>query len=93
MQEELVRLARKNPRTVLFITHAVDEAVYLADRVVVMTRRPGRIREIIDVGTLRRSENWDRLERIEEVMDQASFVHLRTHIWRLLREEQQPGDH
>jgi NitT/TauT family transport system ATP-binding protein len=93
MQEELVRLARKNPRTVLFITHAVDEAVYLADRVVVMTRRPGRIREIIDVGTLRRSENWDRLERIEEVMDQASFVHLRTRIWRLLREEQQPGDH
>jgi NitT/TauT family transport system ATP-binding protein len=41
MQEELVRLARKNPRTVLFITHAVEEAVYLADRIVVMTRRPG----------------------------------------------------
>ena len=41
MQEELVRLTRKNPRTVLFITHAVEEAVYLADRVVVMTRRPG----------------------------------------------------
>jgi NitT/TauT family transport system ATP-binding protein len=93
MQEELVRLARKNPRTVLFITHAVEEAVYLADRVVVMTRRPGRIREIIDVGTVRRSENWDRLERIEEVMDQASFVHMRTHIWRLLREQQQPDEH
>jgi NitT/TauT family transport system ATP-binding protein len=93
MQEELVRLARKNPRTVLFITHAVDEAVYLADRVVVMTRRPGRIREIIDVGTVRRNENWDGLERIEEVMDQASFVHFRTHIWRLLREQQQPDNH
>jgi NitT/TauT family transport system ATP-binding protein len=90
MQEELVKLARRNPRTVLFITHAVEEAVYLADRVVVMTRRPGRIREIIDVGTIRRAENWDRLERIEEVMDQASFVHLRTHIWKLLREQQQP---
>jgi NitT/TauT family transport system ATP-binding protein len=89
MQEELVKLARRNPRTVLFITHAVEEAVYLADRVVVMTRRPGRIREIIDVGRVRREEGWDRLERIEEVMDQPSFVHLRTHIWKSLREQQQ----
>ena len=88
MQEELVRVARKNPRTVLFITHAVEEAVYLADRVVVMTRRPGRICEIIDVATVRRNESWDHLERIEEVMDHASFIHMRTQIWRLLREQQ-----
>ncbi len=93
MQEELVRLARRNPRTVLFITHAVEEAVYLADRVVVMTRRPGSIKEIIDVRSVRQAEHWDRLERIEEVMDQVSFVHLRTHIWRLLREQQAPNDH
>jgi len=93
MQEELVRIARTNPRTVLFITHAVEEAVYLADRVVVMTRRPGRIREIVDVASVRRSEHWDRHERIEEVMDQASFVHLRTHIWKLLREQQRPNEH
>lgn len=93
MQEELVRLARRNPRTVLFITHAVDEAVYLADRVVVMTRRPGAIREIVDVASVRRAEGWDRLEHIEEVMDQESFVHLRTHIWRLLREQQARNDH
>ena len=88
MQEELIRLARQNPRTVLFITHAVEEAVYLADRVVVMIRRPCRIRDIIDVGQVRRAEGWDRLERIEEVMDTPSFVHLRTRIWRLLREQQ-----
>ncbi len=91
MQEELIRLSRVNPRTVLFITHAVDEAVYLADRVVVLTRRPGRIREIVDVAAVRRTENWDRHERIEEVMEQPSFVHLRTGIWRLLREQQQPA--
>jgi NitT/TauT family transport system ATP-binding protein len=93
MQEELIKLARVNPRTVLFITHAVDEAVYLADRVVVLTRRPGRIREIVDVAAVRRAENWDRHERIEEVMDQESFVHLKTGIWRLLREEQLPTRH
>ena len=83
-----MRIARKNPRTVLFITHAVEEAVYLADRVVVMTRRPGRIREIIDVASVRRAEHWDRHERIEDVMDEESFVHLRTKIWRLLRDQQ-----
>ena len=92
MQEELIKLARVNPRTVLFITHAVDEAVYLADRIVVMTRRPGRIREIVDVAPVRKAEHWERFDRSEEVMDQASFVHLRTAIWRMLRAEQQPDD-
>ena len=88
MQEELVRLARRHPRTVLFITHAVEEAVYLADRVVVMSRRPGTIREIIDIKSVREAEGWDALPSIEDVMDQPSFVHLRTHIWKLLREHQ-----
>jgi len=87
MQEELVRIARVNPRTVLFITHAVDEAVYLADRVAVMTRRPGRIKEILDIRHVRNTERWNDRERIEDVMDLESFVHLRTHIWRSLREE------
>ena len=86
MQEELIRISRANPRTVLFITHAVEEAVYLADRVVVMSRRPGAIREIVDVRAVREREGWERLEHIEEVMDQPSFVHLRSHVWRLLRE-------
>lgn len=93
MQEELVRLSRVNPRTVMFITHAVEEAVYLADRVVVMTRRPAKIKEIIDIKSVRERQKWDSLERIEDVMDQESFVHIRTHIWRLLREQLDPNQH
>jgi NitT/TauT family transport system ATP-binding protein len=91
MQEELVRLARRHPRTALFITHAVEEAVYLADRIVVMTGRPGTIREIVDVKSIRDAQDWDQHQRIEDVMDLPSFVHLRTHVWKLLR-DQQVGD-
>ena len=86
MQEELVRLARVNPRTVLFITHSVEEAVYLADRVIVMGRNPGRIREVINVAEMRASEQWTE-HPIDDVMEMPSFTHLRGHVWRLLREE------
>jgi NitT/TauT family transport system ATP-binding protein len=85
MQEELIKLSRVSPRTVMFITHSVDEAVYLADRVIVMTKRPGRIGEIIDIAELRSSERWSE-RPIEETMVLDSFVHLRTHVWKLLRE-------
>jgi len=86
MQEELINLSRVNPRTVLFITHNVEEAVYLADRVVVMTKRPGRIKKIIDVGSVRESESWEE-QHVEEVMDSESFTHFRTYVWKLLREQ------
>jgi len=93
MQEELLRVGHANPRTVMFITHAVDEAVYLADRVVVMTRRPGTVKQIIDVKPVRDAERWQAYERIEDVMALASFVHLRTQIWQLLRDQHDPADH
>jgi NitT/TauT family transport system ATP-binding protein len=91
MQEELVRLTRQEPRTTLFITHAVEEAVYLADRVVVLARDPGRLREIVDLRDVREAENW-ATRPIDEVMDLPSFTHLRTHIWRLLRDQMRPDD-
>jgi ABC-type proline/glycine betaine transport system ATPase subunit len=49
LQEEVARLVADLNLTVLFVTHSVDEAVYLADRVVVLTKRPGRIKQILDV--------------------------------------------
>jgi len=86
MQEELVRVSRDNPRTVMFITHSVEEAVYLADRVIVMGRNPGHIREVIDVASTRQSEKWAE-EPIDDVMEMSSFTHLRGQVWRLLREQ------
>ncbi|HLR35456.1 MAG TPA: ABC transporter ATP-binding protein [Tissierellales bacterium] len=49
MQRELLNIWEKNRKTILFITHSVDEAIYLADKIMIMSRRPGKIREVIDV--------------------------------------------
>jgi len=49
MHEELLAIMRRTPKTVVFVTHDVREAVYLADRVAVMTARPGRIKEIVEI--------------------------------------------
>jgi NitT/TauT family transport system ATP-binding protein len=86
MQEELIRITAANPRTVLFITHSVEEAVYLADRIVVLSRHPGRVREIIDIDAARERDGWSA-RAIEEVMETPSFTHLRAHVWKLLREQ------
>ena len=76
LQEELARLCAGSRKTVLFITHSVDEAVFLGDRVLVMTRRPGRIKREIKIA--RRDDgarNWlafkgraDKQEIVEQVL-------------------------
>jgi NitT/TauT family transport system ATP-binding protein len=53
MSLELLRIWEQERKTVLFVTHGIDEAVYLADRVVVMSGRPGRVKEMIQVNLAR----------------------------------------
>jgi NitT/TauT family transport system ATP-binding protein len=49
LQDELLRIWREYRKTVIFVTHSIEEAIYLSDRIVVMTARPGRIKEIVTV--------------------------------------------
>jgi len=79
MQAELLRVWRSNRKTVMFVTHQIDEAVYLADRVVVMTSRPGQIKAIIDVDMPRpRDLSIKRTPRFVELVDA---------IWKMIEEE------
>jgi NitT/TauT family transport system ATP-binding protein len=79
MGDELLRLWRETGATVLLITHALDEATMLADRVGVMSARPGRFLEIIPTG-------WPR-ERDSTIVSSESFGRLTSRIWTLLRGE------
>lgn len=80
MQEELLRLWRIQPKTLVFVTHSIDEAIILGDRVALMSSRPGSIREILGVEITR--------PRDPEVVRGLSRYHdLRRHIWDRLRAE------
>lgn len=77
LQEELIRLSLATDKTVMFITHNVDEAVFLGDRVVAMTRRPGRIKAIVDVPVPRSERNWDAMNADEALAEcQNRVLHL-----------------
>jgi len=79
LQSELLRIWELHKKTIVFITHSLDEAIYLSDRIAVMTHRPGRIKAILDVPLPR--------PRAPEIRNSTAFVQLRQQAWEILRDE------
>ncbi len=79
MGEELLRLWRETGATVMLITHALDEAAMLSDRVAVMSSRPGRIIDILET-------NWPR-ERDSRIVSEPGFGVFTSRLWELIRDE------
>jgi NitT/TauT family transport system ATP-binding protein len=79
MQTELMRIWEEGRKTVLFVTHQIDEAVFLADRVLVFARRPGRLRENVVIALPR--------PRALAIKRTAEFVRYVDHIWRLIEDD------
>jgi NitT/TauT family transport system ATP-binding protein len=78
LQDELLRIWESAAATTMvFITHSIEEAIALGDRVVVLSPRPARIREIVAV-------DIPRPRTVERVIEHPSFVELRERCWRLL---------
>jgi NitT/TauT family transport system ATP-binding protein len=82
MQAELEKIIAKTRQTVVFITHSIDEAITLGDRIVVVSNRPGTIREIIDVDLPR-----PRFDERNDIKRSARFGEIRSHLWELLSDE------
>jgi NitT/TauT family transport system ATP-binding protein len=82
LQEELLRIWEEHKKTVVFITHSVDEAVFLGDRIMVMTAQPGKVKTFVAV-PLPRPRN------IMELQKSPEYGALIAHIWSSLREEVQ----
>jgi NitT/TauT family transport system ATP-binding protein len=82
MQDELAQIVLKTRQTIIFITHSVDEAITLGDRIVVVSSRPGRVKEIIPV-TIPRPRSGRQIRHMPE------YAELRDRIWELLGAEAQ----
>ena len=80
LQAELVRIWEETGKTVVYITHSIDEALLLGDRTVVMTAQPGRIKEIIDIP-------FPHPRNVMELSATPEFGALKLAIWRILEEE------
>jgi NitT/TauT family transport system ATP-binding protein len=80
LQDELLRMWEDSRRTVVYITHSIEEALSLGDRVVVMTARPGRVKTIVPV-------DWKRPRNVAELRRDAAFGEQVYQIWSVLRDE------
>jgi NitT/TauT family transport system ATP-binding protein len=82
LQRELMDIWQESQKTTVFITHSVDEALILCDRLLVMTAQPGKIKRIIDV-------DLERPRDIISLRRDRRFIELYTEVWHLLSEEVQ----
>ena len=79
MQLELLKIWSKTKKTALFITHDIKEAIYLADRVIVFTRRPGRVKKVVEIALSR--------PRDLRVKRDPQFLTYEDEIWESIQEE------
>jgi NitT/TauT family transport system ATP-binding protein len=79
LQEELLRIWKEFKKTVIYITHDIEEAILLGDRVIVLTRRPGRVKKDISINLKR--------PRSIETESSEEFANLKMIIWNLIKEE------
>ena len=80
LQQELLRIWQATGKTIIFITHGIEEAVFLGQRVAVMTSRPGRIKQTVDIPLGDRTSSAD-------IRTSSEFTALRHQVWSLLRDE------
>jgi NitT/TauT family transport system ATP-binding protein len=80
LEDLILEVRDRYEMTILFVTHDIDESVYLADRIVVLSPSPTEVREIIDVGLPRPRDQVDTKELPE-------FAHLRAHVYRLIKRQ------
>ena len=81
MQEMLLEIVQLTQITTMFVTHSVEEAIYLADRVVVLTQRPAKVAKVISIG---REVPWKKL-KVPEAEVTADFIALKKEVWSLVR--------
>jgi NitT/TauT family transport system ATP-binding protein len=82
LQDELLRIWEESRKTVVYVTHSIDEAIVLADRIMVMSARPGRIKEIVDVASV-----FGRPRQVEQVKSSPQYGELFARVWGQLRHE------
>jgi NitT/TauT family transport system ATP-binding protein len=82
LQGELLRIWEDDRKTVVYVTHSIDEAIVLADRIMIMSARPGRVKEIIDVSAI-----FGRPRQLETVRTSPQYGELFGRVWGLLRDE------
>jgi NitT/TauT family transport system ATP-binding protein len=84
LQDELLRIWAKTGKTIIFVTHSIDEAALLADKVVIMTKHPGRIKKIVDIRLPRPRTAGD----MRASADYGSIVH---RVWEILNDTEENG--